>query len=177
MKVSWKKQKRMYALLFLVGFSMAALFPAFPCVRGKASSTWRCQNYTSLVPVWRQIHPFAFMGLSFILFWCAAFLFSTLLLLSFHPCLLWTHSGWLGLNVFAPLKPLRPVFWLFFLPPPEMSLHLLFFKDKIGWSDSHSSCVVSQTSFFSLMLPCVSSCFEKMTSNLLRRWCCKDLNA
>lgn len=69
------------------------------------------------------------------------------------------------------LRNLKPVFWLYFFSPPEMSLHLLFFKDKIGWSDSHKSCVVPQPSFFSLMLPCVSSCFEKMTSNLLRRGC------
>lgn len=50
MKVIWKKQRKMHALL-LVGFSIAALFHLFPCVHGKASSTWRCQNYTSLVPV------------------------------------------------------------------------------------------------------------------------------
>lgn len=136
----WEKaEKNVYSALrvFLVDISIAALFPLFPSVLGKAWSTCRCQNYTSLVPVWRQIHIFAFMGLSFILFWCAAFLFSTLWLLSFHPRLLWTCSVWLGLNVFTFQKPLRPVFWLFFFLHQRCLFIYCSFKDKIGWSDSH----------------------------------------
>lgn len=80
--------------------------------------------------------------------------------------------GW----ICSLLRNLSDLCFDYFFFPPEMSLHLLFFKDRIGWSDSHQGCVVPQPPFFSLMLPYVSSCFEKMTSNLLRRWCYKDLN-
>lgn len=104
--------------------SIVTLSPLLPSVLGKAWSTCGCQDSTSLVPMGRQMHAFAFMGLSFILFWCAAFLFSTLLLLSFHPRLLWTHSVWLGLNVFPSWKPLRPVFWLYFSFPHRRCLFI-----------------------------------------------------
>lgn len=35
------------------------------------------------------------------------------------------------------LRNLSDLCFDYFFSPPEMSLHLLFFKDKIGWSDSH----------------------------------------